>query len=573
MHRWLSCLGVALVVMCGCGSESEIALTADPQEVGEVVARVADQDITAKALMRFQQDTPALLRSEKEGVDAWRDYLTNMIDMELLLLEARQRGLDKGSNFKRQMRQEWRKKLAFEYQVREVKKKSDVPFEQLRERFNKSKWNRFLALAHIRTNTEAEALAVMQEVEDGKPFEEVALERSQNEVTARQGGLIKNYYGRDNLKRYGMPLEVAEDIFDQAVGTLCGPYNIADSYEVFLILQEEKAPVSYLMAFAQTTLVRAFVVERDSVLARLKQQQQPVLEPAGLQAAVALSAQWGGKVLDLPAADANTTLYRLKDGNVSILDLLSFYVKDGIFQPDRLDSSQVLTALEEALLPDALLYHGALAAGLDQDSSLVTWHQMKEKSLLIDALKEEAVVAAMDLSDAAQQHYFETHPEQFQHQEEMGLLEILVDTEQEAADLLVRIKAGEDMQTLAVQFSKRKDAAKKEGIYHLHTKDKIRYGPLYTAAVAAEVDQLHGPLKIVREDLKTTHYSIFKVLEKLPARSQTFEEAARKVYYWLQRQEEARLFTSLFRELKEKHASKVVLFEDRLKMLDVESGI
>ena len=563
MHRWPLFLGLGLLFS---------ACSPDPEPGVDVVAQVADQVITAQALQQFQMDVPALLRSEKKGVEGLRDYLDSMIDMELMLLEARERSLDQGADFERQLQREWRQKLSFEFLVREVKSKSDVPFEELRERFKKSKWNRLLALARIRTATEAEAIQALREVESGKPFEQVALERSTDEATARQGGVINTYYGRDNLEQYGMPLDVAEDLFDQEVNTLCGPYRIGNYYEVFLILQEKPAPASYLMAFAQTTLVRAFVEQRNKTLKALKEHYQPRPNPAGIAAAVALSAEWGGRKLALSAADQNKVLYHLQDNPITAIDLLEFYVEDGLFQPERLDSAQVASALEDVLLSDALFYLAALEKGLDQDSSLVAWFAVKERSMLIDALKKQAVEERMDLSEAAQRRYFEAHQDRFRLKAEIRLVEILVDTHAEAAALLRRVEAGEDMQQLAIAKSKRWQAAKNKGLLHLHPTDKMRYGALYTAADSASVGQLYGPLKIVKADVGKTQYAIFKVLEKLPPRPQTFEQAARRVHYWLSQQEEKRLFSALFQDLRDKHADKIILFEDRLQTLDADTG-
>lgn len=564
MSRWPLFLGLGLFFGSCSGP--------DPEPSGDVVAQVADQVITAKALQQFQIDISALLRSEKEGVEGLRDYLDSMIDMELMLLEARERGLDQGAGFERQLQREWRQKLSFEFLVREVKSQSDVPFEELRERFQKSKWNRLLALARIRTKTEAEAIQALREVEGGKLFEQAALERSIDDATARQGGVIKTYYGRDNLEQHGMPLDVAEDLFDQEVNTLCGPYRIGNYYEVFLILQEKPAPASYLMAFTQTTLVRAFVDQRNKTLKALKERYRPRPDPAEIAATVALSAKWGGRKLALSAADQNKILYHLQDNAITAIDLLEFYIEDGLFQPERLDSAQVASTLEDVLLPEALFYLAALERGLDQDSSLVAWFAVKERSMLIDALKKQAVEERMDLSGAAQRRYFETHKDHFRLKAEIRSVEILVNTYEEAEALLRRIKAGEDMQQLAIDKSKRWQAAKSKGLLHLHPTDKVRYGALYTAADSASVGQLCGPLEIVKADVGKTQYSIFKVLEKLPSRPQTFEQAARRVHYWLSQQEEKRLFSALFQDLRDKHAAKIVLFEDRLQTLDADTG-
>ena len=63
------------------------ACSSPPQIDKSVVARVGEVDITFADLQRFKNSVPALLLSEKEGVEALDEYLQTMVDMELLLLE------------------------------------------------------------------------------------------------------------------------------------------------------------------------------------------------------------------------------------------------------------------------------------------------------------------------------------------------------------------------------------------------------------------------------------------------------------------------------------------------------
>ena len=74
LFRYAMWLVAALAIGGGCGSE-----VAD-----NVVARVADTEITAEELLQFRADTPALLRSEQEGVEALKDYVEAVkIDYDL----------------------------------------------------------------------------------------------------------------------------------------------------------------------------------------------------------------------------------------------------------------------------------------------------------------------------------------------------------------------------------------------------------------------------------------------------------------------------------------------------------
>ena len=69
-----------IIIVAGCGSN-------EPNP--DVVAQVESVEITIDDLLRFRADTPAVLRSEKEGVGELREYLDSMIDMELMLTKAR----------------------------------------------------------------------------------------------------------------------------------------------------------------------------------------------------------------------------------------------------------------------------------------------------------------------------------------------------------------------------------------------------------------------------------------------------------------------------------------------------
>ena len=131
----------------GCGNPAD----------DNVVARVDTVEITVEDLLRFNMDIPALLRSEEQGVQMWREHLDSMVDMELLLLEARKQGLDQDSEFLGKWEHERQQKLIREILRREVKEKSAFSSEELRRRFEQSKWNRMLKLARIQVETEEDA--------------------------------------------------------------------------------------------------------------------------------------------------------------------------------------------------------------------------------------------------------------------------------------------------------------------------------------------------------------------------------------------------------------------------------
>ena len=130
---------------------------------------MGDKEITRGDLTLFAAETPALLRSEAAGIDAAKDYLQTLIDMELMLVEARAKGLDKEAQFTEQWEQEQQNRIVKEYLERHVLPESQPSEQEVREQFAKSKWSRLLKLAHIRLETEEQAQQVVAELERGRP--------------------------------------------------------------------------------------------------------------------------------------------------------------------------------------------------------------------------------------------------------------------------------------------------------------------------------------------------------------------------------------------------------------------
>ncbi|MDE2705971.1 MAG: hypothetical protein OXI35_12955, partial [Gemmatimonadota bacterium] len=82
-----------LLVCWSCGTPTEDL----------VVARVGEVEIDAPQLLEFEERLHPDLRSKKTGADAYFDYLQTIIDKELMVLEAKKRGLDQRTDFRRKM--------------------------------------------------------------------------------------------------------------------------------------------------------------------------------------------------------------------------------------------------------------------------------------------------------------------------------------------------------------------------------------------------------------------------------------------------------------------------------------
>ena len=554
--NWLVGVWVVLQLACATGEQ--------PQEV---VAKVGNQEIRGEELLRFAAEVPALLRSEKVGVEELEEYLNSIIDMELMLLEASSRGLDQTPEQLEKWEGERKRKLIAVFLQKHLQDKSNPSQGELLQQFKESKWSRMLKLAHIRVKTEEEGRQVSAQLAGGRVFEEVARERSIDRNTAANAGLIDTYFGRGNLDELGLPVELAEHIFSLKVGEYGGPFLLRSGYEVFKVVDERPAPSSYALVFAQTTLLETLNARRQKVWLELKGKFDAQPDQEGLEFFLEKVAAAKGDSLHVDDREAERALSKYRGGQVTVRDFLDAYQQVAAPNRVKLDSSGVAKFVENHLLPEALMYRSALEEGLEQDSTVTAWAKVRKKAFLIEALKEREVESQIDTGESALRQYYQAHQGRFMLLAEIYFVEVLTKTEAEAKRVIQRIQRGEDMGHLAEKHSIRPGGAKTKGEFHMHPFERQRYMELYDAADKAEIGKLQGPVQTAEG------YSVFKVLAKLPARPEPLEQASTKVKYWLREEEEKRLFEALLARLREQYRPEIVVFRDRLaKMVNAEAG-
>ena len=540
----------------GCGP----AVEAD----SDLVAKFDQQEITLEALRKFRGEATESYRNPEDGLKAWRFYLQTMIDMKLLLAEAREQQLDQVIEFSRKLEDERRKKLVDVYTVQTIVKEVDRAVDGMRESFAESKWNKMLRLAHIRTESEAEAQKAMRDLEQGKLFEEVARERSIVPITAERGGVLDPWYGRGNLEEMGLTLEVGEKLFALDIGAFSQPFMVGDYYEIFKVLSEGPAPDHYRVSFLRGSYWKEFRAQWDKMVDRLQEQLKPRVDGDVVKVLVERMAGAGRGGMLLSPEDQDVALVRFKGGQVTVMDFAETYNAYWFIRSVSFDSSGISEFIHRDLLPRTLVYQAALQEGLDQDSTIVAWLAAKEESLLLEALREKQVVQRVEIDGAAVKAYYDDNPQLFMQMEEFQVTEILVATQTEAEKLAQRIRGGEDMEQLAAGHTIRSDA--EGGHYHMHNHPSERrvFGALYDSVVAAQIGVLSGPVKL------DAGYSVFKVLERIPAHPTPFAQAASRAKWWVQKEQEKALFDALFVRLREKYAAQIVVFEERLSALVTE---
>ena len=535
----------------GCGPE------ADP----DVVARVGEREITRDQLRQFRGDATANYRDPEEGFDAWRFYLQTMIDMELMLAEARAAGLGRELAFERKWLDERRKKLVDEYSARTIIKEVDLAVDDMRASFAGSKWNKVLQLAHIRTESEADAQKAMRDLEQGRDFAAVARVRSVVPVTAQRGGVLNTWFGRGNLEEMGLTVEIGEALFELAIGDFSQPFLVGDYYEIFKVLAEGPAPDHYRASFLREQYWQEFRTQWASLVDRLREQMNVQLQGQSIKILVERMTGVGREGMLLGPEDRNVILATFDGGQVTIEDFAETYNAYWFIRSVSFDSSGIAEFIHRDLLPRTLVYHKALEEGLDRDSTIVAWLDGKKESMLLQALREREVVQRVELDSVAVRAYYEANPNLFMQFEEIEVTEALVATRAEAEGLLKQVRGGGDLVDLAARHTIRADV--EGGHYHMHNHPSERrvFGAFFDTVEAAQVGALNGPIELEEG------FSVFRVEQRTPPRPVPFAQAASRAEWWVRKEQEKALFDQLFTRLREKYADRVAVYEERLGAL------
>jgi parvulin-like peptidyl-prolyl isomerase len=545
--------GILVSALGGCESASE----------REVLAKVGSETLTLEQVRLFKEEMPALLRSAAQGQEEVRDYLQTMVDMKLMALEAREQGLGEEAQFERRRQRAWREKLVEEYLLREVWASVDIPADQVAERFGSSKWSRMLRLAHIRTESEAAAEKALQELRNGRPFAAVAAAYSIDRTTAGKGGAIEPLIGRGNLGLVGMPLRVADEVFALGAGEHSRILQMNDGYEIFRVAEVAPAPAWYLRVFSKVQHLEAFYERRSAAAAELAARYGAEVLPEAVALLADRAASTTARVPELSAEDGSTVLARYAGGQVTLADFLEVFQPTWFLRSGRLDRSGIEDYTREHLLPEALFFQAALEAPWSQEVGLRTWRERKHEAMLVEALRTSEVSERVTVDEASVRAYYESHLKQFIRPAQVEVREVLVSTRGEADSLAACIRRGQDMGALAEKHSTRRGGQRNHGLVTMRAFEKEVFGPLLEQGMSSPVGQLRGPLAV------PGGYSVFMVLERAPEQPYAFAEAATRAEYWLRKQQEDELFGALVPRLREKHASRWRIFDQRVKAAQV----
>jgi peptidyl-prolyl cis-trans isomerase C len=217
----------------------------------------------------------------------------------------------------------------------------------------------------------------------------------------------------------------------------------------------------------------------------------------------------------------------------------------------QLDKSMLL----DQLISEKLLMQEAKNMGLEEDSVVLEQIKKMTEQILVQVLIEREILDKVNINDQEVSEYYEQNKESFTEKEQVYLYNILLETEEEAQDILEQLKAGGDFSEIAKEKSTGPSAAQGGDLGYL-TKGTI-IPEIEEVVFALEVEELS---EVVKSDYG---FHILKITEKKPETVRALEEVKEEIIQTLLPSKQKEAFDNLLEELKGK--AEIEINEEALK--------
>jgi len=214
------------------------------------------------------------------------------------------------------------------------------------------------------------------------------------------------------------------------------------------------------------------------------------------------------------------------------------------------------TYLDRLIMKKLLLREAAKSKIEDEKDFQNRLSDIKEQ-LLIESLLKKKIAADSQLTDNDMKKYYDANKEKFKKEKEINTRHILLKTDEEAKQVMERLKKGEDFVELAKKYSIDPNAKASGGEIGFHPKGTLL--PEYEAAAfkLTKVGQVTGPVKT------QFGYHIIRLEGAKPPAYVSFDEVKDYIRQQLIQEKQKELLEKYIEELKK--AAKITINEELLK--------
>jgi len=529
---------IVCFVLAGC------APSPDPQTV---LVQVGDVSIDVEDLTAYEARLPQHLESTHVGGAQIRDVIGGLVDRQIMIIEARKLGYFANVEVQRRLHGHTVEWLSRRLLVAVVGDTVAISADEEEQAYH-SGWNRKVWLAHIELADEDSARHVAAQLATGAVFGELARIHSRAADAANDGDLGRYFSVAD------LPTALASAVKGLAVGDVSQVIDTGTGFEIIKVLDADSLGLEEVREPLRRSLQQRVIRgARAQFLADLEKQFRLVYDGAVIEHVQQTMSSDRSRQAFNPSSPLLTrghdiVLLRAGDG-VRLLR------SGALGRYAFADSARFVTALRTRVLADTLLVWEAQERGLDRVAEFKSFHRRRHEKLAVTHLRKQEVLNRIVITEEEVQRRYQLDIREFSEPSTTEVTEIVVDTQQQAQQLLERIEQGADMADLSRQVSTREVPA--HGHRHISEPPTPGQGngldEIHAAIQGRDVGALVGPLT-----LADGGFAIVRIEARFAASTRSLESVRPILEYKLKREKNRTEFEHYIHALRQKYSNKVI---------------
>lgn len=489
-------------------------------ESNPVLARIGKAEITQH---EFEQRLKTLtMLTPIDNAQMREALLQAMIDEQVLLMAADRRGLREEEDFKRQSQARRIDAVLEAYRDAIADTRAVVQEYEVQEAFVLA--NEQAAARHLYAPTLAQANELYEKLQAGATFEEFAPTVFKDYRLASTGGYLGYFKWEDMDPTFAV---VAQQL---KKGEISKPVRTKYGYSIIKLEDRVRVPLLTESEYAQQRKKLKWVVEHRKRAREIQKLDAETLAGLNIRFNDATLAQmW--QELQRARADSNQRVeedagFAALPGTAVIATVAgkSWTVKDfqeralwtSARQRARVQSSEDLIDFISGLALRDEYLRRAKRAGFEKDPRVRQRIRANEDRFLLEKMKSLLTDSVRVPRDSLRQEY-DAQPQNYVQPGMVKLREITVAAREQADYILQQVKRGADFAELAKRYSIRKWSAERGGEVGYVMKGDL--GTLGDEIFKLKPGEIGGPYQ------QNEYFLIVQVLDAMPSRQKTFEEA------------------------------------------------
>ncbi len=523
-----------------------------------VVAKVGKYTITADDLN--EKMGPARFKSFEDELEARRKRLEKMAEEKLILMAAYDKGLDKDPDVLQYVdRSKENILLNTLYQIEVAQKVGKIPEDEIKKFYERKK--ELLHAKHILVKSKELADSIYDMLKNGANFDELAKKYSEDRSNKDRGGDLGDFTTLSMVK------EFEDAAYSLSPGEFSKPVETRYGWHIIYLVERKPNPRVKSFDEEKKGIERALERRRRSELTN--EFIEGLMDDANVQlkddAVKVILDAYGNANASTPGkkVEVNLTpeqramqLFTYKYGSWTVAQFDSFYKALPPFRRPDIKSREDIKSMIKNALRKELLLKKAEELKIDQTDDYKKEFQKTLERRMVDEYRKKYLYKDVEPTDEQVRAYYDANPDSFIQDEQVRVIEIQVDTEDEAKKLLDRINKGEDIGKLAAQYTKRTYVKAKNGDLGFFTEK--RYPELFRAAKTLKPGEVY-PKPIPFQG----KFSIIKLTEAKPPERKPFESVKRIIKRKLRTKMRNEAYQKWIEEAKRKYGYKI--FESELE--------